>query len=136
MASEFSATISKFVRDNERVLIAVVQDATQSLIVDAQLPVAKGGRMRVDTGFLRLSGQVSLSGLPIGPSRKGETSSAQDANLVIADVKPGDTIWFGWTAEYAIYREAKDAFLGLAVQRWQVFIDAAVAKGKAKGVIR
>ena len=38
-----------------------------------QGPVAaagEGGRMRVDTGFLRASGQLSFNGMPTGPSIK------------------------------------------------------------------
>lgn len=130
MARDFSAQIDSWVRQSRERVESVIKDATQQVIDDAQAPVGKGGRMRVDTGFLRASGQASLSGLPTGPSRQGESATEQDANLVIGRWNPmsGIALWFGWTANYARVRESKDAFLGLAVQRWQEFVNKSVQR--------
>lgn len=110
---------------------AVVKQSVQDLINDVQTPTAKGGRMRVDTGFLRASGQASLNGMPTGPSQKPSGEAKYDDGsdvptsvvLTIAKMKLGESIWFGWTANYAKYREAHDAFLRLGVQRWQQIVD-------------
>ncbi len=75
--------------------------------------------MRVDTGFLRASGQASLTGLPSGPSDKSEAPGQFDYTFVLAQARLGGTIWFGWTANYAIYREFQDGFMRSAAQNWQ-----------------
>jgi len=124
--SKFVAKVEHFVEISEARMVAVQQEATKRTIEIAQRPVAKGGRMRVDTGFLRNSGQASLTGMPSGPSRPtndvqhyDDGSEVSSNTLVtIAQMKLGGTIWFGWRAFYARYREAKDAFLRMAVQRW------------------
>lgn len=138
MAKTFSADVDAWTRKSQDRMLRVAKTATLAVIEDAQRPVAKGGRMRVDTGFLRASGQVSLTGMPVGPSRATDTvfdNPDDDPNVIltIGRAQLGDTIWFGWTANYAIYREAHDGFLGIAVQKWQELVDAAVRKVKAAG---
>jgi hypothetical protein len=92
--------------------------------------------MRVDTGFLRASGQASLDGMPSGPARGEATGNYEfDPNvstLVIARAKLGGKIWFGWTANYARPREAKDAFLRMAVQRWKSIVSQVVTELKQR----
>ena len=126
------ANLDQWAKKSKARMLAIAQTATQSVIDDAQRPVGKGGRMRVDTGFLRASGQASLSGLPTGPSRKGEAFGEQDHAAIIGQLQLGNSLWFGWTAEYAKYREGYDAFLALAVQNWQSYVNAAVAEGKRR----
>ena len=106
--------------------------------------MAKGGRMRVDTGFLRASGQASLTGMPTGPSRPPseepgahyDDGSPVPASVVVTiasiNVENGDKFYFGWTANYAKFREAKDGFLRLGVQRWQQIVDATVQRLKQR----
>jgi len=134
--NHFAATIDEWVSQSQARTEAVFKDAVTTLIEDAQRPVAKGGRMRVDTGFLRASGQVSLNNMPSGPVRgePGQVYTADTAPIVleIARAKPGDTIFFGWSANYARVREYHDAFLRTAVQRWQQIVDASVAKAKQR----
>lgn len=128
----FTAQVSDWVQQGKNRLRYVQATATMSVINDAQTPVAKGGRMHVDTGFLRASGQASLTGMPTGPVRNadGHTVLPNDGvvQLVIAKAEPGFPIFFGWTANYALARENKDAFLRLAVQKWQVYVNDAVQK--------
>ena len=132
----FTATVAKWVRNSEARLDGVHKEATKRTIDIAQTPVAKGGRMRVDTGFLRASGQASLTGMPSGPSR-GEKTGKYDFNpnaatATIAGAKLGGKIWFGWTANYARPREAKDAFLRMALQQWPATVNAVVAELKRR----
>ncbi|RUW55657.1 hypothetical protein EOA32_00925 [Mesorhizobium sp. M1A.F.Ca.ET.072.01.1.1] len=102
----------------------------------AQTPVAKGGRMRVDTGFLRASGQASLNGVPTGPVRPeaGKTYSYNENSVIAAlsKLRFGANFFFGWTANYAKYREAYDGFLEGALQRWQQTVNEVVAEIKAR----
>jgi hypothetical protein len=133
MAINFGAQIDKWASGSKKRLEAVTRDAAFRVFEDAQVPVAKGGRMRVDTGFLRASAQASLMGMPSGPSRREEGLPEEpDVNLVLGKMSLGDTIWFGWTANYARHRENQDAFLGLAVQRWQDFVDVSIEEAKRR----
>lgn len=128
-----SATVSEFVRTSKARMQAVTKQSIQDLIEEIQTPTAKGGRMRIDTGFLRASGQASLSGMPTGPSRPSseEPTFYDDGSepvpdvvvLTIARFTIGGQLWFGWTANYARYREAHDGFLRLGVQNWQTIVD-------------
>lgn len=123
----FSATVADFVAATEKRMTALAMQSTQDLIELVQTPVAKGGKMRVDTGFLRASGQVSLTGLPSGPA-KGDPDKKyawNDVNAIadFAGFTLGKTIYFGWTANYAPMREAYDGFLISGIQMWQTIVN-------------
>jgi hypothetical protein len=119
-----TADVEAFVRVSEARMVAIMRQSIQDVVDNAQVPVAKGGRMRVDTGFLRASGSGSLSGMPTGPGRgesKLPNSYSYDGNSVVtalANMKFGDTFYFGWTAHYARYRELYDGFLEGALRNW------------------
>lgn len=127
----FSADIEKFVLKSEKRLEAVIKNSIQDVTEMAQTPVAKGGRMRVKTGFLRASARASTEGFPSGPNVR--PTDAQDnsydfdgeaVNAVIIKMKLGDTFYFGWSANYAAIREMRDGFLETSVQNWQQFVNA------------
>lgn len=112
----------------------MVRQSLQDMINDMQTPTAKGGKMRVKTGFLRASGQASLNGMPTGPSRPvtdgpsnyrspDEYSSVSSVSLALAQLEIGATFFFGWTANYARYREAYDGFLEAAIQNWRQYVN-------------
>lgn len=137
----FAANVDEFVRATDKRMRALVLQSTEDLINQAQTPVAKGGKMRVDTGFLRASGQMSLTGMPSGPSRgevdedgnKKKYSAKQfSATATLANFQLGETIYFGWTAEYAKYREAFDGFLFSALQNWQSIVNKVAADIKRR----
>lgn len=120
----FSAQVEDIVAVSEKRMVALMRQSLQDVINNAQTPVAKGGRMRVDTGFLRASGQASLNGMPTGPTR-GERDAPNSYNfddrnveVRLGELKFGATFFFGWTAEYARYRELFDGFLEGALQHW------------------
>jgi hypothetical protein len=120
--NNFTAQVEGIVNKTDQKLVALARETTQRVIDDAQLPTARGGRMRVDTGFLRGSGRLSLNGMPSGPSRPVEGATypydERAVELTLGRVELGDTIFFGWSAEYAKYREAYDGFLQAAIQNW------------------
>lgn len=134
-----TAQTTEFVQSTIKRMRALALQSTQELINEVQTPVAKGGKMRIDTGFLRASGQVSLNGMPTGPGigRKRGPDDPQDTVLyptkdaAIVELEGftlGRTIFFGWTANYAKYREAFDGFLISGVQNWQTIVNRVTAK--------
>lgn len=127
MADRFETVIDKFVADTQEKMLVVVKQSISDVVEDAQTPIAKGGKMRVKTGFLRHSGTATLNALPRGQSRGDKnmtyTWDGDFINVVLAKMKIGDTFYFGWTAHYAKYREAYDGFLESALQKWQSFVD-------------
>lgn len=128
----FSAQLRAQTRLTQRRLDAVFKQSAQQVINKAQVPTAKGGQMRVKTGFLRNSGRVGIGQMPTGPARneKGEifdwsTDPQGQAAMVakINEASPGTAIFFGWAANYARARNAKDGFLDLAVQDWKKIVE-------------
>ena len=129
----FSAQVDAWARKAHGRSEAVFKTAVQNTFDLAQVPVASGGRMRIDTGFLRASFAASLDGIPSGPSRQGEAKgNPDDVALTIARLNIGDTIYAGWTANYAAAREAKDGFREAAVQRWPITVAEAAAEAKRR----
>lgn len=131
--------IDEIVIRTEKRMLLVVQASIQEMIKDAQIPVKKGGRMRVKTGFLRSSGVAALNAAPTGLGRGDRKApdnfykwNGDAVFSIIARMKIGDAFYFGWTAKYARLREAKDGFLELALQKWQSFVDAEIAYYRKK----
>lgn len=139
----FTAQVDDIVAATEKRMIALARESIQRTINDAQTPVAKGGRMRVDTGFLRASGQASYNGMPTGETRGATTGDGDDkvsvkypliegATVELANLTLGATFYFGWTAAYAKYREAYDGFLEAAVQKWPDTVKKVTEEIKAR----
>lgn len=127
--SSLVADIDKFILDTEAKMLAMMRGAIQDAVNNAQQPVKKGGRMRVDTGFLRASGRAAVGSWPNGPSVKpsaaGPNSYTYDGAgvaAVLAKMQIGDTFYFGWTANYATYRELYDGFLEGSLQHWAQYV--------------
>ena len=132
----FEAQVKELVDNTDDKLLAVFRESIQRVVDVAQTPVAKGGRMRVDTGFLRASGMASTNGMPSGPTRNeaGAQFAYSDADVIVtlARMKPGDTFFFGWTAVYAKYREYEDGFLRLAAQQWPTIVNDVVIEANRR----
>ena len=133
-AYDFETQIDNFVVNSEQKMLIVMRESIDAVVNDAQTPVAKGGRMRVKTGFLRSSGAAALNMVPRGAT-KGDPNMVYDysgtsVNEALARMKIGDVFYFGWTANYARVREAYDGFLEVAVQKWQQFVNQSVGKFK------
>lgn len=132
MAKTFTAQVDEIVTKTNKRMEALIRMSVQDVIDEAQTPVGKGGKMRVDTGFLRASGQLSFDGMPTGPVRGDKTApnsypspdkySSTATVLQLANFKVGMSVYFGWTANYAKYREAYDGFLVSAVAKWQEIV--------------
>ena len=124
---QLTTQVEEIVAVSEKRMIALMRQSLSDVIDNAQLATAKGGRMRVDTGFLRASGQASLNGMPQGPSR-GELTDRHayddgnganpNVDVRLGELELGGVFYFGWTAAYARYREVFDGFLEGALQHW------------------
>lgn len=122
----FSAQVKEFADLGEANMLLVIKQSLQETIEEANQPTGKGGKMRVDTGFLRASGIGSVNNAPTGQSRP---EGLDDPSFIAYDPKAytgaiaslaiGDTFYYGWVAHYAQYREHYDGFLGSALQNWQ-----------------
>ena len=142
----FEAQVDKIVVNTEKRMNLVMQQSLLNAINEMQVPVAKGGKMRVDTGFLRASGQSSLNGAPTGPSifpkehehLRGQhlgtldTFKIADTEVTIGKMKFGSTFFWGWTANYAKYREAYDGFMYSVIQNWQQIVNKVVNEAKQR----
>lgn len=140
----FSAAVADWVHKVEGAAEAVFKESVQEVVSEMQTPRAMGGRMRVDTGFLRASLMGSTSMMPpINPSAKPVEGQAYgyDAGsieAVIAGADLGQTLFFGYTAAYAGHREygargqAPDAFVRTAAQKWPQIVDAKAAELKSR----
>jgi hypothetical protein len=123
MAQSFEAQVTAFVAKTKQRVEAVFKASAQEVFSIAQTPVAQGGAMPVDTGFLRNSLVAGLNG--------STAMSGPDSYVVaIAGATLGDTIEGGWTASYARYVEygtrgrAGRRFAGQAAAQWQQIVAA------------
>jgi len=136
--TSFAATVSAWAAKTKERMAEVRLQAAQDVIEIMQTSVAKGGRMRVDTGFLRasLQGQIGMGSFTPKDKPPGVLRFDYDPkpiNLLILNAGPAETITVGYTARYAAAREygargqPPDGFVRLAAQQWQrVVTEAAV----------
>ena len=129
MTTSFSAQVDEIIAKSEKNMLLLLKQSVSDVIDGANTSTSKGGRMRRDTGFLNASGVASLTGMPSGPGR-GESKipdfyKYEDSNVIatIGQLKLGSTIFYGWTANYAKYRELKDGFLAAELQNWQAIVN-------------
>lgn len=136
MASSFTAQLSAWARKSEDRMRAIVQESAQRVFEQANTPIAQGGNLPVDTGFLRASFAVDFDGMPSGPSENPgrQTFVADSAGIAMKLVgfEPGDTIYAGWTANYAIYMEVRYAFQRRAAQNWPTIVRNVTAEAKSR----
>lgn len=115
---EFDLAVDLAFEQIEAIRIASVQDTVETML----RAVGNGGRMRVDTGFLRASLVASTSAMPqINPAARPEdggvyTLPNYDAAILAAGQQ--DTLYLGFTASYAGAREVKDGFAEGAFLDW------------------
>lgn len=132
MASRrFYDQVNDWVRMAENRMETTLKESAQDLTEQVQKPRAKGGRLPIDTGFLRNSLTGTIGGVPSGqgqppPGYTQQQWNASPITLVINQVKLGDRLVLGYLAEYAPEMEARYAFTRSAAQNWnQIVIKAA-----------
>lgn len=120
----FSRRLQSLTADYERRMRAVFRQSVQETVNRAQRTEAEGGRMRVDTGFLRASGGAGINRMPSGPGDAGDAAETRVSQTGISIVsalarwKPGDEVFWGWSANYARPREHIDGFMRGAAEKW------------------
>jgi len=137
--SSFAATVSAWAAKTKERMAEVRLQAAQDIVEIMQTPVAKGGRMRVDTGFLRasLQGQVGMGAFTPKDKPPGVKKFSYDPepiNLVLLNAGPAETVTVGYTARYAAAREygargqPPDGFVRMAAQQWQRVVSEAATR--------
>ena len=136
--SSFDRQVAKYALEYAERFRAVARTAVNDTAHMASVPVGKGGRMRIDTGFLRASIQGAVQSMPSGPTTNegkrnypaGSFISGEPVAVALLRWNPNDGTPFfvGWTANYARKREAYDGFMRGAVEKW----DQTVAKAAKK----
>lgn len=127
--STLVADIDRIILNTEARMLAMMRGSIQDAINNAQEVTKRGGKMRIDTGFLRASARAAVGNWPSGPSEKpanaAKNSFSYDGESVtaaLAKMQLGDTFYFGWTANYAPYRELYDGFLEGSLQHWSRYV--------------
>ncbi|MFK0273653.1 HK97 gp10 family phage protein [Ensifer sp. NPDC090286] len=140
----FSAAVAQWADKVEGAVDAVFKESVQEVVEEMQTPVGQGGRMRVDTGFLRASLLASSTSMPAivasaNPvAGTGYSADFAQIEAVIAGADIGDTLYFGYTASYAGHREygasgqPADGFVRMAAQNWPIIVDRKAAELKAR----
>lgn len=139
MAKDFSATVAAWVLKTEGLIEVVFKQSVQDTIEEMQKPVAKGGNMPVDLGFLRNSLRVTIGTPATGFLERPSGYNLPDKEdvsykLTVAGSELGDTIYAVYLASYAVHQEygargrEGRGFRRKAAQNWQRNVNRNVAK--------
>lgn len=139
MTLNFAAKVKGFSDLSKAKMEAVVKESAQEVFAIASQSKPQGGRLPVDTGFLRNSFVAGLNG--------STGLTGPDAYVAaIAGMELGDSVFGGWTAAYArrmeygfvgtdslgrAYNQTGNFFVLNAVQQWQAIVAANVQRAKA-----
>lgn len=147
MAQTFSAQIGAWTRKVDGAIEAIFKASVQELVEQAdqiltqmvyEAPPASSGYKR--TGFLRSSVKVSTSSMPLANRPQGTPDGGYMAEIEvqIAGAELGETIYVGWTANYAGYVHygangvAPRPWVSIVAQRWQMIVEAKAAELKSR----
>lgn len=132
MAS-FAATVGSWANKVDGALEAVFKEAAQELVTQLNQLVPR------DTGFLAASLMASTTAMPqMTRANPGAAVPADlgDIVLVIAGADLGDTIYLGYTANYAAHvhygarGNAPRPWVTMVAQRWIAIVEAKAAEVK------
>lgn len=140
MAANFSATVDAWCLKSKARMRAIFRESTQRTVSLGQ------SRIPVETGFARASVRASLQSMPPidpGKSKPKEGSgsvsyNSSEISLTIAGAELGQTVFVGWTANYAgelergHSKQAPSGFVRLAALVWQRTVSEVVAEAKAR----
>jgi hypothetical protein len=143
---KFSAQVSAWCAETKSRMRAVRNEAIERTVAIAQTPVAKGGNMPVDTGFLRSSLRISRGAFATGslpnPNPKAPKGTLDNydpgsVTLILLQTPIEEPIYAVYTAAYARYQEYGTSkmpgrrFVGLAAQRWPQIVAEVAAEAEA-----
>lgn len=133
MSGNVGRTASLFEMKARQRNIAIFRGTVEELARRANTPIAQGGKLPVDTGFLRASQAGSRIGMPYGPGQGNKDTKytapfSGPIELVTAQANLGDTVWVGWTAMYARFMEARYGFMRSEAQNWTYIVQRVTAE--------
>jgi hypothetical protein len=137
----FTAQINAWVAATKERGEAVFKQSAQEVIETMQTPVAAGGNMPVDTGFLRASLRTTLNAPTQGGLANPGTPAQYDSgsvSLAINGAGLGDTIYAVYTANYASFVEYGSrgrpgrGFVRLAAQQWPQIVDQVAKEAQSR----
>lgn len=124
---QFIADVSAWADKTKEEMLRIAKQSIQDVVRHAQTPVAQGGDMPVDTGFLRNSLEVETRGVTL--------EGADSYILGLSTLELGDPFNVAWTAEYAIPRHymvgtsnGGGLWRDKAAQRWEGIVQANAAR--------
>ena len=118
----------------------VAQMAVSRMANDAGEPIAKGGRMPVDTGFLRASVDAEVGRMPSGQSKNTSnapvayTGAGLTASILRWNAASGEPLYIGWVAQYARPMEYKYGFMRGAAEKWDGYVDGIARRARLSGL--
>lgn len=133
----FERKVDDFLKKSRRRLRNVARESVQQTMNIANEPQAKGGRMPVDTGFLRASIAGAVGTMPSGPSKRGGGSIPSvglDAALGAWKPDNGEAFYAGWTANYARFMEYRYGFMRGAAELWDQTVTREARRAKQAGL--
>ena len=133
--ADFGKQVAILTGKYKKRLRATARMSVQKTVDIAQKPRSKGGRMRIDTGFLRASIAANVGSMPSGESVGDNDVDFTGIPIAVTLItwEPADEkIYVGWTANYARPREFQDGFMRGATELWPQTVDAAVKQVKAR----
>jgi len=135
----FSSDVEKWSDKAMKRYRSTARTAVQETVAEANMVRGRGGRMRVDTGFLRASGVAAIDRIPSGQSKNTDNAAfaynPSDLSVTLLRWNPAtETLFYGYVANYAVPREYKDGFLRGAVENWDQHV--AKAAKEAERLIR
>lgn len=131
----FAAAVAGWAEKVPEAVEAVRNESAKDVVRDMQTLRSEGGRMRYDTGFLWASLMASTSAMPrINPSARPTEGGSYSFDFgqveaIISGASLNDTLYFGYTASYAAFREygangqPADGFVRLAAMNWQQIVN-------------
>ena len=136
--SSFAAQVEAMARKYQMQLRATAKGSVQHTVKLAQAVEKEGGRMRVDTGFLRASIAGAYDVMPHGvavnpdPKVKVKYDGKPIAAAIVRWKPETQVLYIGWVANYARPREARDGFLKGATEQWDQTVNMIAAGVKAR----
>ena len=135
----FERDVKRLTDKYRKRLRATARTAVQDLEGEITATRGEGGRLRVDTGFLRASLGWDVGSLPSGPTSSpggdipaGATLTGVPLTVALAQWDFNQPLFGGFSASYARPREAKDGFVRGGVEKWDTIVDSAAKRVRAR----
>jgi len=136
----FSKDVRKFTAKYQKRLEATAKTAVQDLEGEISTVTGDGGRLRIDTGFLRVSFGWGLGNMPAGPTkgepgvdyRNSETLTGDPLAVALAKWDFSQPLYGGFSANYARFREFRDGFVRGGTEKWDSIVSSAAKRAKAR----